>query len=100
MRNNKGGNGNMANLRWRRISGTTTLGSYKSNGNGTTNTYNLGTVNAYDLLDGTTGTSSNATPSVCTYNTSQATQSGCTTEFITAGGTKTYYIVTTSGKTG
>lgn len=89
------GNNNMSNLKWRRASGVTTLGSYKSN------TSALGTTNAYDLLDGTTGTSSNTTPSVCTFNTASATQTGCTTEFLAGnGGSKTYYIVVWIQETG
>lgn len=89
-----GGISIMPNLKWRRIAGVTSLGSY------TANTSSLGGTAAYDLLDGTTGTSSATAPTACTYNTASATQTGCTTEFIAAGATKTYYIVIWIQETG
>ena len=82
------GNGSMTNLKWRRVSNATTLGSYTSVAVGTN------TTNKYDLSAGT----------ACTTNATQGTQSGCTTVSLkkngVSGNSQDFYFVVWINETG
>ena len=82
------GNGSMTNLKWRRTSNATTLGSYSTIAVGTN------TSNKYDLSAGT----------ACTTNATQGTQSGCTTVNLkktgVTGNSQDFYFVVWINETG